>query len=182
VFRHGRNGAPWPCAIIAVLFGFSFWGPYVHALGDASNLAALYAFVVDVLAQHYGSRVSGIKPWLAAVAALLSVLAFCYYGTCKQTAPVLKLECLSAAWLVAVIAWLQFSIPLLIWPVNDPGNAVVPDLSSRILAPSLRRNRKAENSGTARALNRGRWRFRDIKARVQIGSRCQAVLDLGGAK
>ena len=68
-------------------------GPYVHALGDASNLPALYAFVVGVLAQHYGSRVSGIKPWLAVVAALLSVLAFCYYGTCKQTAPVLKLEC-----------------------------------------------------------------------------------------
>lgn len=105
-----RNGAPWPCVIIAVLFGLSFWGPYVHALGDASNLAALYAFVVGVLAQHYGSRVSGIKPWLAAVAALLSVLVFCYYGTCKQTAPVLMLECLSAACLVAVIAWQQLSI------------------------------------------------------------------------
>jgi peptidoglycan/LPS O-acetylase OafA/YrhL len=105
-----RKGAPWLCAIITVLIGFSFWGPYVHALGDASNLAPLYAFVVGVLAHQSGRRMAGIKPSLAAAAALLSVLVFCYCGTRKQTAPVLLLECLSAACLIAVIAWRQLPI------------------------------------------------------------------------
>src|ERR1700681_4051024 len=108
-----------------------------------------------------GSRVSGIKPWLAAVAALLSVLAFCYYGTCKQTAPVLKLECLSAACLVAVIAWRQLAIPLLIWPVNDPGYAAVPTYRLRFwLRPccSITQGGKQRNSAGAKS---GRCRFRD---------------------
>ena len=100
-----RNGASWLWAIIAVLFALSFWGPYVHALGDASNLASFYAFLVGVLAQHYGSRIAGIRPSIAAIAALLSVVVFCYLGTRKQTAPVLMLECVCAACLVSLIAW-----------------------------------------------------------------------------
>ena len=96
-----RNGASWLWAIIAVLFALSFWGPYVHALGDAS----FYAFLVGVLAQHYGSRIAGIRPSIAAIAALLSVVVFCYLGTRKQTAPVLMLECVCAACLVSLIAW-----------------------------------------------------------------------------
>jgi peptidoglycan/LPS O-acetylase OafA/YrhL len=86
-----RNGASWLWAIIAVLFALSFLGPYVHALGDSSNLASFYAFLVGVLAQHYGRRIAGIRPSVAAIAALLSVLVFCYLGTRKQTAPVLML-------------------------------------------------------------------------------------------
>jgi peptidoglycan/LPS O-acetylase OafA/YrhL len=100
-----RNGASWLWAIIAVLFALSFWGPYVHALGDTSNLASFYAFLVGVLAQHYGRRIAGIRPSVAAIAAFLSVLVFCYLGTRKQTAPVLMLECLCTACLVALIAW-----------------------------------------------------------------------------
>jgi peptidoglycan/LPS O-acetylase OafA/YrhL len=42
---------------------------------------------------------------VAAIAALLSVLVFCYLGTRKQTALVLMLECVCAACLVALIAW-----------------------------------------------------------------------------
>src|ERR1700704_5182903 len=69
-----RDGAPWLWAAILVLFGFSFWGPYVHALGDSTNLAPLYAFVVGVLAQHYGRRLSIIRPSVATVGAILSVI------------------------------------------------------------------------------------------------------------
>ena len=100
-----RNGASWLWAIIAVLFALSSWGPYVHALGDASNLAPFYAFLVGVLAQHYGNRIAGIRPSVATIAALLSVVVFCYLGTRKQTAIVLMLECVCAAYLVGLIAW-----------------------------------------------------------------------------
>jgi exopolysaccharide production protein ExoZ len=105
-----RNRAAWLWATILALFGLSFWGPYVHMLGDASNLAPLYAFVVGVLAQYYGKRVSDIRPSVATAAAILSIIAFCYCGTRKQTAPILLLECLSAAWLVVLIAWRPASI------------------------------------------------------------------------
>jgi peptidoglycan/LPS O-acetylase OafA/YrhL len=105
-----RNRASWLWTIILALFGLSFWGPYVHMLGDATNLAPLYAFVVGVLAQQYGKRLSDIRPSKATVAAILSVIAFCYCGTRKQTAPILLLECLSAAWLVVLIAWRPVSI------------------------------------------------------------------------
>jgi peptidoglycan/LPS O-acetylase OafA/YrhL len=105
-----RGSAPSLWVVIVVLFGLSFWGPYVHALGDSSNLAPLYAFIVGVLAQHYGNRLSDIRPSSATVAAILSVVIFCYCGTRKQTAPILLIECLSAAWLVALIAWRPVAI------------------------------------------------------------------------
>jgi peptidoglycan/LPS O-acetylase OafA/YrhL len=100
-----RDGAPWLWAAIFVLFGLSFWGPYVHALGDSTSLAPLYAFIVGVLAQHYGRRLSDIRPSIATVAAILSVIVFCYCGNHKQPALILLLECLSAACLVTLIAW-----------------------------------------------------------------------------
>ncbi len=46
-----------------------------------------------------------IRPSVATAAAILSVILFCYVGTRKQTSPILLLECFSAAWLVALIAW-----------------------------------------------------------------------------
>jgi peptidoglycan/LPS O-acetylase OafA/YrhL len=109
-----RNRVPWLWAVVLVLFALSFWGPYVHALGDASNLAPLYAFVIGVLAQQYGRRLSDTQPSAATIIAILSVLLFWYCGTSKQTAPVLLIECLSAAWLVLMVAWqpLAFFRPL----------------------------------------------------------------------
>jgi peptidoglycan/LPS O-acetylase OafA/YrhL len=100
-----RDGAPWLWATILVLFGLSFWGPYVHALGDSTNLAPLYAFVVGVLAQHYGRRLPDIRPSVTAVAVILSVIVFCYCGNHKQPGLILLLECLSAACLVTLVAW-----------------------------------------------------------------------------
>jgi peptidoglycan/LPS O-acetylase OafA/YrhL len=106
-----RDRTAWLGVMIAVLFLLSFWGPYVHALGDATNLAPLYAFIVGVLTQHYGRRLAEARsPLVVTLSAILSVALFCYCGTRKQTAPILLVECLCAAWLVASIAWRAVSI------------------------------------------------------------------------
>jgi peptidoglycan/LPS O-acetylase OafA/YrhL len=93
-----RGDARWLWGVILVLFAISSWGPYVHLLGDSTNLAPLYAFIVGVLAQHYGKRLTDIPQPAALLAAIFSLVVFCYLGTRKQTAIVLLLECLSAAW------------------------------------------------------------------------------------
>jgi peptidoglycan/LPS O-acetylase OafA/YrhL len=87
------------------MFALSFWGPYVHALGDTTILGPLYAFVVGVLIQHYGNRLSEIRASTATVAAIVSVAIFGYCGTHMRPALILLLECGSAASLVALIAW-----------------------------------------------------------------------------
>src|SRR5258705_1373028 len=97
--------ARWLWPIIVILFALSFWGPYVHALGDATNLAPLYAFVFGVLVQHYGKKFSDIRLSHAVLLTILSILVFFLCGTRKQTAPILLLECISAALLVTLIAW-----------------------------------------------------------------------------
>jgi peptidoglycan/LPS O-acetylase OafA/YrhL len=118
-----RDGAPWLWAAILVLFGLSFWMPYAHALGDSTNLAPLYAFVVGVLAQHYGRCLSDIRPSVATGAAILSVIIFCYCGNHKQPALILLLECFSAACLVTLIAWRPVALfkPLDLAPVRFYG-------------------------------------------------------------
>jgi exopolysaccharide production protein ExoZ len=101
-----RERGPWPLLIlVAILFGLSFWGPYAHLLGGFANLAPLYAFVVGVLMHFRGARVAAINPNLANVMGLIAIAAFCFCGIKKQTAPVLMLECLSAATVIALIAW-----------------------------------------------------------------------------
>jgi peptidoglycan/LPS O-acetylase OafA/YrhL len=106
-----RDRTVWLWGMIAVLFLLSFWGPYVRALGDATNLAPLYAFIVGVLAQHYGRRLSLVPSSLVvSIIAILSVVLFWYCGTRKQTAPILLIECLCVAWLVASIAWRPVAI------------------------------------------------------------------------
>jgi peptidoglycan/LPS O-acetylase OafA/YrhL len=111
-----RELALWLWGLVLVLFGLSFWGAYVHLLGDATNLAPLHAFVVGVLVQHYGPRLRLAAP-LATLAALASIALFLYCGTRKQTAPILLLECLSAAWLVVAVAFHPLAIfkPLDFW-------------------------------------------------------------------
>jgi peptidoglycan/LPS O-acetylase OafA/YrhL len=118
-----HDGAPWLWAAILVLFGLSFWGPYVHALGDSTTLAPLYAFVVGVLAQRYGRRLSEIRLSVATAAAILSVVLFCYCGNHKQPALILLLECISAACLVMLVAWRPIALfkPLDLAPVRFYG-------------------------------------------------------------
>jgi len=106
-----RDRTGWLWVMIVVLFFLSFWGPYVHALGDATNLAPLYAFIGGVLAQYYGRRLSHAPSSLAvSIIATLSVALCWYCGTRKQTAPILLVECLCAALLVASIAWRPLAI------------------------------------------------------------------------
>ena len=100
-----RNEAPWLWAIVAALFGLSFVGQYRDALGDASNLSPLYAFVVGVLANHHGKRAVDISSTLALAITLLSIVAFCYCGTRNQSGIVLAIECAAAASVVVIVAW-----------------------------------------------------------------------------
>ena len=93
-------------ALIVILFGLSFWGPYVHALGGATNLAPLYAFVVGVLMHFNGERIAAaINARWVGLAKVLTILVFCICGMKKQTAPILMLECLSTATLVVLVVW-----------------------------------------------------------------------------
>ena len=101
-----RYGALPIVTLIVVLFGPSFWGPYVHVLGGATNLAPLYAFVVGVLVHCSGERIAAaINPGWAGLIALLVILAFCMFGIKKQTAPILMLECLSTATFIVLVVW-----------------------------------------------------------------------------
>jgi exopolysaccharide production protein ExoZ len=101
-----RHGARPLQAIILILFGLSFWGPYVHALGGATSLAALYAFVVGVLVHRYGERIAAaVDPGWAELAGPLTILIYCICGAKKQTAPILMVECLAMAMLVVLLVW-----------------------------------------------------------------------------
>lgn len=99
--KHGERSL-W--FLIAVLFALSSWGTYAHLLGGFTNLAPLYAFVVGVLIHFRGGLASpiGRSPLVAAIIAI-SVFFFC--GTRTQSALVLMLECMSAATVVALIAY-----------------------------------------------------------------------------
>lgn len=111
----------WPLwGLILLLFGLSFWGPYVHLLGGFTNLAPLYAFVIGVLMQFrgpllFGSARKGIEGGVAITAALV----LCVSGLQKQTSPIIAIECASSAALLAVaafrteVAWLRIlDLPL----------------------------------------------------------------------
>lgn len=97
-------------AALPVLFGLSFWGPYVHALGGLTNLAPLYAFLIGILLHFRGrelaSRLSGRS---AAAAALVAVAIFFLCGFKKQTAPILAVEALCAAVVIAAVAFRDVS-------------------------------------------------------------------------
>jgi exopolysaccharide production protein ExoZ len=94
--------------LIALLFGLSFWGPYVHLLGGFTNLAPFYAFVVGVLIHFRGARRAFLGgPRLATATAFAAIGVFVFCGASKQTAPIMALECLSASTVITLIAWRQ---------------------------------------------------------------------------
>ena len=95
-------------AIIVVLFGLSFWGPYVHLLGGFTNLAPFYAFLLGVLAHERGElavRALGAKTELLLALIAVGVLAWC--GLKKQTAPIILVESCLATVLVLLVAFGQ---------------------------------------------------------------------------
>jgi peptidoglycan/LPS O-acetylase OafA/YrhL len=100
--RHGERPL-W--ILVAILLGLSSFGQYSHLLGGFTTLAPLYAFVVGVLIHFRGARIASlIGPRLHA-ASIIAIAIFCFCGTRTQSALVLMLECLSAATLVALIAY-----------------------------------------------------------------------------
>jgi exopolysaccharide production protein ExoZ len=91
---------------IAVLFGLSFWGVYVHLLGGIANLAPLYAFVAGVLLQMQGARTAERLRMAAAwILAIGAIALFCFCGSQKQTAPIIALETLSSSLLVLLVVF-----------------------------------------------------------------------------
>ena len=102
--------AAWLWAIVAALFGLSFVGAYRDALGDATNLAPLYAFVIGVLAHHCGKQIANLRPVSAVALMVLCIGAFCYCGTRHQSGLLLAVECVAAAGLVMLIVWQPLAI------------------------------------------------------------------------
>lgn len=101
-----RWGAIPLLVLIAVLFGLSFVGSYVHLLGGFANLAPLYAFVVGVMLHFRGKQlVEKLTPRTEAILAVAAIALFCFCGSNKQTAPIIMLECASSAALVMTIAF-----------------------------------------------------------------------------
>jgi exopolysaccharide production protein ExoZ len=92
--------------LIAVLFGLSFVGAYVHLLGGFTNLAPLYAFVIGVMLHFRGRQLAEkLTSRTEAILALAAIALFCFCGSKKQTAPMIMLECASSAALVMTIAF-----------------------------------------------------------------------------
>jgi len=106
--------------LVAVLFGLSFIGPYAHLLGGFTNLAPLYAFVVGVLVHFRGRAIVERLAKFESIAAVGALALFCFCGTRKQTSPIILLECLSSAMVIALIA---FGPVMRLWRPLD--NAVV---------------------------------------------------------
>jgi peptidoglycan/LPS O-acetylase OafA/YrhL len=101
-----KHREPQLWGLMIALVAVSSWGPYGHLLGGFTNLAPLYAFIVGVLI-HFRSeqRASSLGPGLAIAVAIISIVLFCFCGSRTQSALVLLLECLSAAAVIALIAW-----------------------------------------------------------------------------
>ena len=117
----GRYGLVPLIAACVILLGLSFWGPYVHLLGGITNLAPLYGFVIGVMASCRGrDLLQPISPRVGQVLTFGAIVLMCYLGTKKQTAPVILLEVMASAWIIASIAF-------------GPPNAVFRPLDFRIV-------------------------------------------------
>lgn len=91
---------------IAVLLALSFSGEFAQALGEGSNLGPLYAFVCGIFLHFRGSRMAGfIKPGVAPLVAIGSVVVFFACGPLKETAIVVMIECVSVSILMLVVVW-----------------------------------------------------------------------------
>ncbi|MCP4618289.1 MAG: acyltransferase [Bradyrhizobium sp.] len=117
----GRYGLVPLMAACVILFGLSFWGPYVHLLGGITNLAPLYGFVIGVIASCRGrDLLQQISPRVIQALTFGALILMCFLGTRKQTAPVILLEIMASAWIIASIAF-------------GPPNAVFRPLDFRIV-------------------------------------------------
>jgi len=96
-----------PLACLAVvLFGLSFWGAYVHALGYFTNLAPLYSFVVGMLGYFYSRALQErfISRRLTQIIELAALALICVAALRKQTAYTILAETISATVLLVLVA------------------------------------------------------------------------------
>jgi peptidoglycan/LPS O-acetylase OafA/YrhL len=103
--RSGKSGRL--LLIAAALFALSFVGQYSHGLGNDTNLAPLFAFPVGVWLHFEGrklvQKVPALRAILLAGAAIVVFCACSFFNTVASLG--LLVECLSAATLVALIAY-----------------------------------------------------------------------------
>jgi len=92
--------------LVAILFGLSFVGPYIHLLGGFTNLSPLYAFTVGVLLHHRGASFAAkLGPRAAAILTLAAFALFLFCALRKQNSILIMLECTSASILIMMIAF-----------------------------------------------------------------------------
>jgi exopolysaccharide production protein ExoZ len=91
--------------LVAVLLGLSPVGQYTYLLGGYTSLAPLYAFVIGVLIHFRGARMASLIGPSLRTASVGAIVVFCFCGTRTQSALVVMVECISAATLVALIAY-----------------------------------------------------------------------------
>jgi exopolysaccharide production protein ExoZ len=103
-FAHNKFGRVLLVVLSVILFGLSFYGPYVHLLGGFTNLSPLYAFVFGVLLHFMVMERSKPAPHQVAILAALSVtlIAVCWLRT--QTGIVIFLESIGSGILIFLIA------------------------------------------------------------------------------
>lgn len=101
-----RHGATPVWMVVGFLVAISFWGPYVHLLGDFTNLAPLYAFVVGLLTRSGGNLlVGGVQPSRANVVVATALVMMLVVAVRKQTAVTIAAETLCASALVCFSAF-----------------------------------------------------------------------------
>ncbi|MDN5001880.1 acyltransferase family protein [Bradyrhizobium sp. GCM10027634] len=105
-----RHGTIPVWTLVAILVALSFWGPYVHVLDGATNLAPLYAFVVGLLLQSGGalpgdSSQSMLQPSRATVVGSAAFAVMVIVAVRKQTAVTIAFETLCASALVYLAAF-----------------------------------------------------------------------------
>lgn len=104
-----RHGAAPVWLLVAILATLSFWGPYVHLLGGATNLAPLYAFLVGLLLQSGGTLPSNashsaLPPPRATLVVSAAFVVMFIVSVRKQTAVTIAFETLCASVLIYAAA------------------------------------------------------------------------------
>ncbi|MBR1086635.1 acyltransferase [Bradyrhizobium manausense] len=105
-----RHGTMPVWFLVVILVALSFWGPYVHLLEGATNLAPLYAFIVGLLLQSGGTAPgnesqSTLRPSRATVVASAAFGVMFIVAVRKQTAVTIGFETLCASVLVGLAAF-----------------------------------------------------------------------------
>jgi exopolysaccharide production protein ExoZ len=103
-FAHRKFGRASLVVLCVILFGLSFYGPYVHLLGGFTNLSPLYAFVIGVLLHFMVMQSTKWAPYRVARWAGLSVAVILVCWLRKQSGVVLFLESIGSGILIFLIA------------------------------------------------------------------------------